>query len=147
MQRLEIQLSNKKIGQIKRDLEAKNETLAAARERAEKKGEQLAEKKVELGTIIEKTEKEETKLKKASEKARKGIEDRLLRSYDKIRTNYRNGLAVATVERNACGGCFNRIPPQIQLEISLQKNIIACEHCGRILVDDIIAGKAQPEEV
>ena len=100
----------------------------------------LDEKKVELGTIIEKTEKEEQKLKKASEKARKGIEDRLLKSYDKIRTSYRNGLAVATVERDSCGGCFNRIPPQIQLEISQRKKIIACEHCGRILVDNETAG-------
>lgn len=146
MQRLEIQLSNKKIGGIKRDLEAKNETLAAAKERMERKSEQLSEKKVELEAIIEKTEKEEQKLRKASDKARKGIEERLLRSYDKIRKSYRNGLAVATVERNSCGGCFNRIPPQIQLEISQRKKIIACEHCGRILVDDVTAGKAVEAE-
>ena len=139
-------MSNKKIGQIKRDLEAKNETLAAARDRMDKKADQLKDKKVELGTIIEKTEKEENKLKKASEKARKGIEERLLKSYDKIRKSYRNGLAVATVERNSCGGCFNRIPPQIQLEISQRKKIIACEHCGRILVDDVTAGKAVEAE-
>jgi len=73
-----------------------------------------------------------------SEAAKKKIEERLLKSYNKIRTNYKNGLAVVTVERDACGGCFNRIPPQIQLEIGLRRKIIACEHCGRVLVDDDI---------
>ena len=69
------------------------------------------------------------------EKARKKIEERLMRSYDKIRSSYRNGLAVVTIEREACGGCFNMIPPQMQLEIAQRKRVIACEHCGRILVD------------
>ncbi|MEM1215642.1 MAG: C4-type zinc ribbon domain-containing protein [Bacteroidota bacterium] len=145
MQRLEIQLSNKKIGGIKRDLEAKNETLAATQDRLEKKSAELAEKKVELEKIIEKTEKEEQKLRKASDKARNAIEARLLKSYDRVRGNYRNGLAVVTVERNACGGCFNQIPPQIQLEIAQRKKIIACEHCGRILVDDVTAGLKEVE--
>ena len=88
--------------------------------------------------ILEKTEKEEEKLRKKSDKARKGIEDRLLKSYDKIRSSYRNGLAVVTVVRSSCGGCFNHIPPQLQLEIGLHKKIVACEHCGRILVNDDI---------
>ena len=109
-------------------------------ERLGKKSDDLKIKKVELEKIIEKTEKEETKLRKASEKARNGIEPRLLKPYDKIRQSYRNGLAVVTVERNSCGGCFNMIPPQIQLEIAQRKKIIACEHCGRILVDDETAG-------
>ena len=74
-----------------------------------------------------------------SDKARHGIEDRLLNSYDKTRRTYRNGLAVVTVERSSCGGCFNNVPPQIKLEIGLHKKIIACEHCGRILVDTSIA--------
>ena len=78
------------------------------------------------------------KLRKKTEKARKKIDDRLLKAYDKIRNSYRNGLAVVTVERDSCGGCFNKIPPQIQLEISMRKNVVACEHCGRILVDDHI---------
>lgn len=140
MQRLEIQLSKKKIGQIKMELEEKNERLSTTKERVEKKSENLSTKKVELDAIIEKTEKEETKLKKQSEKARKTIEDRLLKPYDRIRTSYRNGLAVVTVERNSCGGCFNMIPPQMQLEIAQRKKIIACEHCGRVLVDDETAG-------
>ena len=90
--------------------------------------------------IIEKTEKEEKKLAKESDKQRKGIEERLLRAYDRIRERYKNKLGVVTIERDACGGCFNKIPPQQQLEIGLRKKIIACEHCGRILVDNELAG-------
>ncbi len=136
LQKLEIQLSEKKIGQAKGEAEKKNETLAATVERTESKVKDLETKKVELKQIIEKTEKEEDKLRKQSEKARKKIEDRLIKAYDKVRTSYRNGLAVVNVERNACGGCFNYIPPQLQLEISQHKKIIVCEHCGRILIDD-----------
>jgi hypothetical protein len=139
LQRLEIQLSQKKINQANKDILAKDETLIAAKERMHSKAAELEAKKVELQQIIEKTEKEETDLNKKSEKARKLIEDRLLRAYDKTRKSYRNGLAVVTVSRNACGGCFNTIPPQQQLEIAQRKKIIACEHCGRVLVDEMIA--------
>ncbi len=146
MQKLEIQLSQKKIGGVRRELDAKEETLKATRERMDNKSKDLETKRVELQKIIEKTEKEESKLKKESEKARKGIEDRLIRAYDKVRTNYRNGLAVVMVERNSCGGCFNKIPPQQQLEIAQRKKIIACEHCGRVLVDDYIMDVGKEEE-
>lgn len=139
LQRLEIQLSQKKINQANKDILAKDETLIAAKERMHSKAAELEAKKVELQQIIEKTEKEETDLSKKSEKARKLIEDRLLRAYDKTRKSYRNGLAVVTISRNACGGCFNTIPPQQQLEIAQRKKIIACEHCGRVLVDEMIA--------
>lgn len=139
LQNLEIQLANKKIGGLEKELEAKKETLQATIERRESKAKDLEVKRVELQQIIEKTEKEEKSLRKQSEKARKNIEERLLRSYDKIRHTYRNGLAVVTVERDSCGGCFNHIPPQQQLEISQRKKILACEHCGRILVDDFVA--------
>ena len=138
LQRLEIQLSKKKIKEADIQLEKKVETLKANQERFDAKSKELETKKVELQDIIEKTEKEEEKLIKKSERARKKIEDRLLNSYDKIRTNYRNGLAVVHVERDSCGGCFNKIPPQVQLEIAMRKKIIACEHCGRILVDETI---------
>jgi predicted nucleic acid-binding Zn-ribbon protein len=138
LQRLEIQLSNKKIKEARHFLENKQETLEANKIRLENKNKDLETKKVELQQIITKTEKEEEKLKKRSDKARKSIEDRLLKSYDRIRTNYRNGLSVVTVERNSCGGCFNKIPPQVQLEIAMRKKIIACEHCGRVLVDENI---------
>ena len=150
MQRLDIQLAEKKTRQARVELEKKQETLAATNERLDNKKKDLEIKKVELEKIIEKTEKEEDKLKKESEKARKKIEDRLIKAYDKIRSSYRNGLSVVSVERNSCGGCFNKIPPQLQLEIGQRKKIIACEHCGRILVDDQIVaeitGEAQAAE-
>lgn len=144
MQRLEIQLSEKRSREGAKMLEGKKQTLGAAEERLKHKQEQLGEKKVELEKIIEKTEKEEEKLIKQSTKAKKGIEDRLMKAYVKVRSAYRNGLAVATVQRNSCGGCFNKVPPQVQLEIGMRKKIIACEHCGRILVDDnILTGEVE----
>jgi predicted nucleic acid-binding Zn-ribbon protein len=146
MQKLDIQLAEKRIGQASKEKTIKEERLAGTDERMEKKKNDLKIKKKELEEIISKTDAEEKSLNTKADKARSKIEERLLIGYDRIRKNYRNGLSVVTVERDSCGGCFNRIPPQIQLEISLQKNIIACEHCGRILVDDIIAGKAEPSE-
>lgn len=136
MQRLEIQLSNKKIKGTREEVMKKDETLKATQDRLASKQADLKTKKVELEQIIEKTDKDEKKLSALSGAAREKVEDRLIRAYDKIRTSYRNGLAVVTVERDACGGCFNQIPPQMQLEIAQRKKIIACEHCGRILVDD-----------
>lgn len=148
LQKLEIQLSEKKIKEIKYLIGGKEETLVATQARLTQKQKDLDNKKVELSQIIEKTEKEEEKLKKKAEKARKKIEDRLLLAYDKIRNSYRNGLSVVSVERDACGGCFNKIPPQLQLEIGLRKKIIACEHCGRILVDrDIVSVGKESAEV
>ncbi len=138
LQKLEIQLSEKKIRQAQQDIENKDETLKATEERKARKDKELDAKKVELKEIITKTEKDEKVLRKRSEEARKHVESRLMKAYDKIRTSYRNGLAVVHVERNSCGGCFNKIPPQVQLEISMRKKIIVCEHCGRILVDDNI---------
>lgn len=145
LQRLEIQLSEKKIREARVLIENKKETLDAAKERLDSKNKDLETKKVELEKIIEKTEKEEEKLKRKSEKAKKSVEPRLVKSYDKVRTAYRNGLAVVTVQRDSCGGCFNQIPPQVQLEINMRKKIIACEHCGRILVDDHILEKPAAE--
>jgi len=135
MQRLEIQLSDKKAGSSSRELETKQAALDMTREKQVAKTELLTIKQDELKAIITKTEKEEKKLRRASDKQRKEIADRLLRGYDRIRSTYRNGLGVATVERNACGGCFNAIPPQQQLEISQRKRVMICEHCNRILVD------------
>ena len=95
-------------------------------------------KKGELDEIIAETEKEEIELVKESEKASAKIEERLLNAYKRIRSNTRNGLAVVTVDRDACGGCYNKIPPQRQLDIRTNKKIIVCEHCGRVLVDGTI---------
>jgi len=139
MQKLEIQLSEKKIKDAALAKETKDATLSEANERLKGKQDNLEEKKVELEKIIKKTESEEKKLHKKSTAARKDIDDRLLLSYDRTRSRYRNGLAVVTVKRDSCGGCFNRIPPQLQIEIGLYKNIMACEHCGRVLIDDVIA--------
>jgi predicted nucleic acid-binding Zn-ribbon protein len=96
----------------------------------------LKNKKEELDKIIAATEKEERHFAKLSADAREKIEPRLLHSYDRIRSNYRNGLAVVPIVRDACGGCFNAIPPQRQSEIRQRKKIIVCENCGRILVDN-----------
>jgi len=144
MQRLEIQLSEKRSREGGSQLSAKKETLKNTDARFKSKEADLKEKKVELEKIIAKTEKDEEKLKKQSVKAQKGIEERLMKSYNKLRSAYRNGVAVATVQRNSCGGCFNQVPPQVQLEIGMRKKIIACEHCGRILVgEDILAAPAE----
>lgn len=147
LQRLDIQLSEKRIREVEASIVAKDETLQAARDRMADKNKNLENKKVELDKIIAKTEKDGNKLLKQSETQRKVIEDRLLKAYDRVRQSYRNGLAVVTVERDACGGCFNKIPPQLQLEISLQKKIIACEHCGRILVDSSIVDQVSEATV
>lgn len=134
LQKLEIQLSNKKIRDTQGGKDLKTEQLEKANERKAKRELDLQNKKDELEKIIAKTEKEEAKLKKETDKARKAIEERLLKSYDKIRGTYRNGLAVVPVKRSSCGGCFNKIPPQQIIEIGAMKNIIACEHCGRVLI-------------
>lgn len=145
IQKLEIQLSEKKIKELRAMIVNKQETLKATQERLDQKNKDLSLKKVELEKIIEKTEKDTEKLLKKSEKAMKKIDDRLLKAYLKVRKAYRNGLGVVTVERDACGGCFNQIPPQVQLEIAMRKKIIACEHCGRVLVDSNIL-EAEPVE-
>lgn len=137
-QNLDVQLFEKKVREAKAQQALKQETLTDVENQLAAKAKMLETKKVELEKIIEKTEKEEEKLAKKAAKAREKIEDRLLTAYDKIRNTYRNRLAVVTVNRDACGGCYNSIPPQIKLEISLNNKIIACEHCGRVLVDEFI---------
>lgn len=98
----------------------------------------LEAKKTELETITAETEKEEQELLKKAEKAQENIEERLLFAYNRLRKNAVNGLAVVTIERDSCSGCFNKIPPQRQLDIRQRKKVIVCEHCGRILVDEAI---------
>lgn len=138
MQQLDIQLAEKKIRQGNAEIENKEETLKATEDKFEKKKKDLELKKVELDEIISKTETEEKALRQTSDAARVHVEPRLIKAYDKIRASYRNSLAVVTVQRDSCGGCFNKIPPQLQLEIAMRKKIIVCEYCGRILVDDFI---------
>ena len=140
MQNLEIQLAEKKAREINDKVAAKNTVIKEAKEKLKAKKTNLDVKKDELKSIIAKTEKEEKALRKSASTAEGLIDERLLKAYHRIRNNYRNGLALVAIERDACGGCFNQIPPQIQLEVSQRKKIIACEHCGRILVDSEIAG-------
>ena len=143
LQKLEIQLSQKKISETGNQLDIKQSALQASENKYESRVKDLDAKKVELDKILTKTEKEEAKLLREAKKVEKNIEPRLLKAYHRIRTAYRNGLAVVSVERGACGGCFNRVPPQTVIEISSRKTIVACEHCSRVLVDDIIAGKVE----
>ncbi|MEZ4759646.1 MAG: C4-type zinc ribbon domain-containing protein [Flavobacteriales bacterium] len=142
-QNLEIQLAEKRIKEFKAQIEAKKELVDESRTRHEERAKDLELKRKELDSIIAETEKEEKTLLTQSEKAAKDIEERLLSAYNRIRSNARNGLAVVPVERGSCGGCFNAIPPQRQLDIAAHKKIIVCEHCGRILVDDQIVERVQ----
>ena len=128
-QNLEIQLCEKRIKEYKFAIESKEEFLSKAED------ELKDNKKSELYEIIEETQKEEQDLLKSSEEKSKLIEPRLINAYKRIRSNSKNGLAVVPIERDACGGCFNKIPPQRQLDIKTHKKIIVCEHCGRVLVD------------
>ncbi len=134
-QNLDIQLSDKRIKEYKAAIGVQNDLLENAKAVFNERKSDLTHKKSELEEIITETEKEEKSLKKKSESSEANIEQRLLNAYKKIRANSRNGLAVVNVERDACGGCFNKIPPQTQLDIRTHKKIIVCEHCGRILVD------------
>ena len=142
MQGLEIKLCEKHIRDANEELAEKVKVLDAAKKTISVKEGVLDHKKEELEKIIADTEIEEKELRIKSEEARTHIDERLLYSYDRIRNSYRNGLAVVTVERDACGGCFNSIPPQRQSEIRLHKKIIVCENCGRILVEEEAATAA-----
>ncbi|TSA30407.1 MAG: hypothetical protein D4R67_00515 [Bacteroidetes bacterium] len=135
-QNLEIQLSEKRIKEFQGTLEVKKQEIERLQNVLEERRGDLEIKKGELDDIIAETEKEENELILSSEKNQEFIEERLLAAYTRIRKNARNGLAVVQIERDACGGCFNKIPPQHQLDIRMHKKIIVCEYCGRILVDD-----------
>jgi len=134
-QELEIQLSEKKIKEAEFRIEKLNEDIKIANEQLEMRKEDLDAKKNELTEIVAETEKEEQELRDESKMHEQHIEKRLLSAYKRIRQNARNGLAVVHIERDACGGCFNKIPPQHQLDIRMHKKIIVCEYCGRILID------------
>jgi len=134
-QNLEIQLCEKRIKEFKVSLESKKEIIEKSNKQLKEKKHEADIKKAELNDIVEETEKEESLLLDKSLDNQRIIEERLLTAYKKIRKNARNGLAVVVVERDACGGCFNKIPPQRQLDIRSHKKIIVCEYCGRILVD------------
>ena len=139
-QSLEIELCNKKIREAQAKIEEKNQELAANQEVIRERQNDLDIKKGELDEIMEETRSEEEKLKEKVKELEAKIEPRLLTSFKRIRKNARNGLGVVYVQRDACGGCFNKIPPQRQLDIKMHKKIIVCEYCGRILIDPELAG-------
>jgi predicted nucleic acid-binding Zn-ribbon protein len=140
LQQLEIQISDKKINESFDAIKKIEELIEETKSLLEERNKDLGSKKAELEVIVAESEEEEQKLMKSREKASKNIEERLLKSYDKIRDNAKNGLAVVSIKRGACGGCFNVAPPQRQAEVRERKKLIVCEHCGRILADveDII---------
>jgi predicted nucleic acid-binding Zn-ribbon protein len=141
-QNLEIQLAEKRIKEYKATIAAKKDVITQSEEDLKDRKKDLKLKKQELDEIIAETEKEEQDLLKKSKGSEVIIEERLLNAYKRIRSNVINGLGVVTVERDACGGCFNKIPPQRHLDIKTHKKVIVCEHCGRILVDaEILTGK------
>ena len=133
-QTLEIELAEKKINDTNKALADKKDALANATTVLEGREIDLNNKRKELETIVEETQKEEEDLLKVVAELEEQIEPRMLNAYRKVRSNLRNKLAVVTVKRDACGGCFNKIPPQRQLDIALSKKIIVCEYCGRILI-------------
>ena len=139
-QTLEIELCNKKIKEANARIEEKKAELAQNEEVIEDRRQALDQKKSELDEIMEETRAEEEKLKAKVKELEAKIEPRLLTSFKRIRKNARNGLGIVYVQRDACGGCFNKIPPQRQLDIKMHKKVIVCEYCGRILIDPELAG-------
>ncbi len=139
-QTLEIELCNKKIREASARIEEKTEDLNRATEQMEDRQQNLNEKKSELDEIMQETREEEDRLKEKAKELETKIEPRLLTSFKRIRKNARNGLGIVYVQRDACGGCFNKIPPQRQLDIKMHKKIIVCEYCGRIMIDPELAG-------
>ena len=143
MQQLEIKLAEKHIKDATEEIAEKAVLLEKAKKNIANKENTLSNKKGELEKIIAANEKEEKHFSKLAAEARDHVDGRLLTSYEKIRKSYRNGLAVVPVERDACGGCFNAIPPQKQSEIKQHKKIIICENCGRILVDEELSNNVE----
>ena len=139
-QELEIQLCQKKIREANVRIEERKADLAQAQEIIADRRQALDEKKNELDEIMDETRAEEDRLKDKARELEQKIESRLLTSFKRIRKNARNGLGIVYVQRDACGGCFNKIPPQRQLDIKMHKKVIVCEYCGRILIDPELAG-------
>ena len=139
-QTLEIELCEKRIKEFTADEKAKSEEVANSIEVLEEKEKDLSVKKNELDEIISETKQEEEKLREKAKVLETTIEPRLLQAFKRIRKNSRNGLGIVYVQRDACGGCFNKIPPQRQMDIRMRKKIIVCEYCGRVMIDPELAG-------
>ena len=139
-QSLEIELAQKHINDHTRAIENRRSDIQATRDRLADMEHILAEKRGELDEIVSETRQEEENLRMKAKDLEPKIDERTLTAFKRIRKNARNGLGIVYVQRNACGGCFNRIPPQKQMEIRMHKKIIVCEYCGRIMIDPTLAG-------
>ena len=145
---LEIELAEKRIREFTNAINAKKEEIESNRALVAEKQQDLEIKKSELQEIIEENRQEEERLREKCKNLELNIEPRLLQSFKRIRNNTRNGLGIVYVQRESCGGCFNKIPPQRQLDIRMRKKIIVCEYCGRIMIDPELAGvKEEPKQV
>ncbi len=138
-QQLEIDLRDKKIRETNAQLIAKKNSLADSQTRHADRTKDLEQKKNELESIIADTQKDEEILKAKRVEYADKVEDRLLKAYERIRSGAKNGLAIVPVQRDACGGCYNKIPPQRQLDVASHQKVIVCEYCGRILIDVAMA--------
>ena len=139
-QSLEVELQNKKIGEARKSIEERNAEIEKLKTQLEERRADLDIKKSELDEIVTETKAEEEKLREKAKGVEQTIDPRLLAAFKRIRKSSRNGLGIVYVERDACGGCFNKIPPQRQLDIRMRKKIIVCEYCGRIMIDPELAG-------
>lgn len=144
-QTLEIELSEKHLNENARLIDAKTTEIAATEETLADREHVLGEKKTELDEIVSETRQDEELLRTKAKELETKIDARTLTAFKRIRKNARNGLGVVYIQRNACGGCFNRIPPQKQMEIKMHKKIIVCEYCGRIMIDPELAGVTEGE--
>lgn len=142
-QNLEIELSEKHIREHNRTIETKQAEIESTKTQLEDLEHILAEKKSELDEIVSETRQEEESLRQKAKEIEPRIDEFTLKAFKRIRKNARNGLGIVYVQRNACGGCFNRIPPQRQMEIKMHKKVIVCEYCGRIMIDPELAGIEQ----
>ncbi|WP_321517212.1 C4-type zinc ribbon domain-containing protein [uncultured Bacteroides sp.] len=139
-QTLEIELCDKRIKEFIVEEKSRSEEVLSSNEALEERQKDLAVKKSELDEIVSETKQEEEKLREKAKVLETTIEPRLLQAFKRIRKNSRNGLGIVYVQRDACGGCFNKIPPQRQLDIRMRKKIIVCEYCGRVIIDPELAG-------
>jgi hypothetical protein len=140
IQGLEMQVCEKKIKELGFDITNKTQVYERAVADLEERRKDLEIKKAELENITAETQKEENELVEKAKEAEVFIDERLLTAYNRLRNNSKNGLAVVTIQRDSCSGCYNQIPPQRQLDIRQHKKVIVCEHCGRILVDEALSG-------
>ena len=144
-QGLEIEFSEKKIREFNEAMASRKVEISSLAENLEGRKMDLIQKRSELDSIVAETKQDEEKLREKAKKLEISIEPRLLTAFKRIRKGARNGLAIVYIQRDACGGCFNKIPPQKQMDIKLRKKIIVCEYCGRIMIDPELAGVTEPK--